>query len=116
MGRKTYESIGKPLEQRLNIVVTRNRDYLAPGCIVVNTLEDALAKGRDYSEELFVIGGEALFIHALPLCRRIYLTRILANVDGDTFFPEFDGSEFREIVHETFPGPLPYVFSLYERS
>jgi dihydrofolate reductase len=47
MGRKTYESIGKPLEQRLNIVVTRNRDYLAPGCTVVNTIEDALAKGRD---------------------------------------------------------------------
>ena len=95
MGRRTYESIGKPLPGRLNIVVTRQKDFAAPGCVVVHGLDEAwdAAKGAD---EVSVIGGTALFRDTLPVADRIHLTEVQAKVDGDTFFPAFDRSQWRE--------------------
>lgn len=87
MGRRTYESIGRPLPGRENVVVTRDRDYRAEGCTLVHSLEDALA-GRD--GELMLIGGGQLYREALPAATRIHQTLIHAEIAGDTRFPELD--------------------------
>jgi dihydrofolate reductase len=97
MGRRTWESIGKPLPGRTNIVVTRNRGYRAPGCIVVGSLAEAWEAAGD-AEEVSVIGGTTLFEETLPIADRIHLTEVLAEVEGDTWFPEFDRSEWKETV------------------
>ena len=95
MGRRTYESIGKPLPGRLNIVVTHNRDFQAPGCRVVASLEEAW-RAAEGAEEVSVIGGTTLFEETLPVADRIHLTEVQAEVPGDTFFPRFDRSHWRE--------------------
>jgi dihydrofolate reductase len=95
MGRRTYESIGKPLPGRLNIVVTHNRDFQAPGCTVVGSLDEAWKAAGD-ADEVSVIGGTTLFGETLPIADRIHLTEVLAAVPGDTFFPAFDRSQWRE--------------------
>jgi len=95
MGRRTYESIGKALPGRKNIVVTRNRDFRAPGCTVVASLDEAWKAAGD-ADEVCVIGGTTLFEETLPLADAIHLTEVEADVEGDTFFPEFDRSEWRE--------------------
>jgi dihydrofolate reductase len=94
MGRKTYDSIGRPLPNRLNIVVTRSAEFKAPGCTVVHSLDDALAAAGDV-EEVLVIGGATLYEEALPRADRLYLTWVEADVAGDTFFPTFDVSGWR---------------------
>ncbi len=94
MGRKTYESIGKPLPGRLNIVVTRSA-FQAPGCTVVDSLEAAYRAAGD-ADEVFVIGGAQIFEAALPSADRIYLTEIESAIDGDTYFPRFDRSQWSE--------------------
>lgn len=95
MGRRTYESIGRPLPGRDNIVVTHNRDFAAPGCIVAHSLDEAW-KAANGAEEVSVIGGTALFRDTLPIADRIHLTEVQARVDGDTFFPAFNRDEWRE--------------------
>lgn len=93
MGRRTWESIGRPLPGRHNIVVTRNPGYEAPGCTVVGSL-DAAWKAAGDAQEACVIGGTSLFEEALPVADRIHLTEVEAEVAGDTWFPEFDRSEW----------------------
>jgi dihydrofolate reductase len=95
MGRRTYESIGKALPGRRNIVVTRNVGLEAPGCIVVPSLEAAWRAAGD-ADEACVIGGTSLFEETLPIADAIHLTEIEADVPGDTYFPEFDRSQWRE--------------------
>jgi dihydrofolate reductase len=99
MGRKTFESIGTPLTGRNNIVITRSADWSRAGCVVVNSLEAALAAIRG-PEEAFVIGGAQIYALAMPLARRLYLTEIERDFEGDAFFPEFDRSQWREISRE----------------
>jgi dihydrofolate reductase len=95
MGRRTWESIGKPLPGRLNIVVTHQRDYQAPGCVVVGSLGAAWAAANG-AEEVSVIGGTTLFEETLPLADTIHLTEVLADVEGDTYFPPFDRGRWTE--------------------
>ena len=95
MGRRTWESIGKPLPGRTNIVLSSNPDYAAPGCTVVGSLEAAWRAAGD-ADEVFVIGGTSLFEETLPSAERIHLTEVEAAVEGDTFFPEFDRSQWSE--------------------
>ena len=95
MGRRTYESIGKPLPGRRNVVVTRNADFEAPGCIIANSLEEAW-NAASGSDEVCVIGGTTLFAETLPIADVIHLTEVQAEVEGDTYFPEFDRSAWRE--------------------
>lgn len=92
MGRKTYESIGKPLPNRVNIVITRNADYDAEGCIVVQTIEDAIAQAKKHdSEEIFIIGGGQIYEHAMRLTDKLYLTIVDAeSSDADAYFPHYD--------------------------
>jgi dihydrofolate reductase len=95
MGRRTWESIGRPLPGRQNIVVSRNRDYRAPGATVVGSLDEAWRVAGDV-EEACVIGGTSLFAEALPQADRIHLTEVEAEVVGDTYFPPFDRSQWVE--------------------
>ena len=99
MGRRTYESIGKPLPGRKNIVVTRNRDYSAPGCTVVGSLDEAWRAAED-ADEVCVIGGTTLFEETLPGADLIHLTEVEADIEGDTFFPPLDRNQWdaREVA------------------
>lgn len=101
MGRKTYESIGRPLPGRDNIVVSRQHDLQLPGCTVVQTLEQAMALTLP-DEEAFVIGGSEIYRQLLPLCKRLYLTRVFSSNDADAFFPEIDDSWLIEKISPRF--------------
>jgi dihydrofolate reductase len=91
MGRKTYESIGKPLSGRINIVITRNKDLKIDGVEAVQSLNEAMEiAGKHKVKEVFIIGGAEIFNTSLPLVSRIYLTRIHSEIDGDVFFPVFN--------------------------
>lgn len=117
MGRKTWESLPKrPLPGRPNVVVSRNRDYEAPGAQVATGLEDATALFKE-TDELFIIGGASLYTQALPLASRIVATEIQLDVDADTFFPELSEG-WREVSREPGPrnaGQPPHDFVTYER-
>lgn len=117
MGRKTYESIGRPLPGRKNIILTSNPDYEAPGCVVVHSLEQAFQAAD--AEELMVIGGSALYRECLPIAERLYLTQIHREFAGDTFFPEFDRAAWREVAREESEADpdsgLSYSFLVLER-
>jgi dihydrofolate reductase len=118
MGRKTWESIGRPLPGRASVVVTRQRGYRAPGALVTHSLDDAItACGGD--TEIFVIGGAALYAQALPLVNRLYLTTVDAEVSGDTFMPEFDFGRWREVSSRSFAADerhrYPFRCAVYER-
>jgi len=95
MGRKTYESIGRPLPGRTSLVLTTDRSYRPDGCIVVHTLADALARAGDVPE-LMVIGGASLYQAMLPCASRLYLTVLDRDFDGDVFFPAHDPALWRE--------------------
>jgi dihydrofolate reductase len=120
MGRKTYESIGKPLPGRTTIVVTRNLNYQAEGCLIVNSLNKAfeLAKARGESE-VFLCGGHQIYREALPETDRLYLTRVHGEFQTDITFPNFDPSHWEEVSAELHPSDEknPYAFTLftYER-
>ncbi|HLB15045.1 MAG TPA: dihydrofolate reductase [Burkholderiales bacterium] len=117
MGRKTRESIGRPLPGRRNIVVTRARDVNWEGCIVAHSLDEALALARD-AGEAFVIGGAELYAQALPRADRLYLTLIDADYAGDASFPEFDAAAWREVARESGVSAdrVGYAFVDYERA
>jgi len=100
MGRRTFESIGKPLAGRNNIVVTRSPDWTRPGCHAVHSLEAALAAVHE-REDAFVIGGAEIYALALPVACRLYMTEIDRDFEGDAFFPEFDRSRWREVSRES---------------
>lgn len=88
MGRKTYESIGKALPNRRNIILTKNHDFLAEGCTVVHSVREAMQLSIP-EDELFVIGGAEIYSLFLPFASKLYITQIHAKIEGDTFFPEF---------------------------
>ncbi|MBI2051365.1 dihydrofolate reductase [Candidatus Roizmanbacteria bacterium] len=99
MGRKTYESIGRPLPDRTNIVVTRDPAYKAEGCIVVTTIDDALERAREFEkEEVFIIGGGEIYKVAFPKTDRLYLTLVEGDYEGDAYFPDY--SEFKKVISE----------------
>ncbi|WP_421288107.1 type 3 dihydrofolate reductase [Aeromonas veronii] len=120
MGRKTFESIGRPLPGRRNLVISRNPDYQAEGIEVVGSVEAALALLAGSSvEELMVIGGGHLYAEMLPSADCLYLTRIDLAVEGDTRFPAFDDGQWQRIECESHPAdeknPHPYSFETWQR-
>ena len=101
MGRKTYDSIGRPLPKRTNVVITRDTNLAIEGCTVVHSLDEAVAM-FDKSEEVFIIGGAQIYAQALAVADRIYLTVIDKEYEGDTSFPEIDYSAWKEISREEY--------------
>lgn len=117
MGRKTFESLGRPLPNRENVVITRQNIAL-PDCRIVHSLDDALAAYPE-DEEVFVIGGGQVYAEAMPRADRFYLTRVLHAYEGDTCFPAWNRADWRLVASERFEHgaayPHPFVFETYER-
>ena len=118
MGRKTFESLGRPLPGRTNIVITRNAGYRPAGCLVAASIPAALALCEDAGEAFF-IGGAELYAQAIPLADRLYLTEVGIEAAGDAWFPEYDAGAFREVSRTSHTGgkgdALPFDFVVYER-
>jgi len=118
MGRNTHESIGRPLPGRRNLVITRDRDYSAPGCEVVHSLDEAIAACRG-ALDIFIVGGAELYRESLPRAHRLELTEIRAEFEGDATFPEFSLEQWRETAREIHGNeagiPFRYDFARYER-
>ena len=115
MGRKTYEDIGRALPGRTNIVVTRQTDYKAPGCIVVHDLDSAFKSCPPDESEAFIIGGGQILEETIADADRMYLTILTRKVSGDTFFPEFSKSDFGMINYDFINAVEPYHFYIYQR-
>ncbi len=110
MGRKTYESIGRPLPGRRNVVISRQENFRVPGCDVFSSLVDAL-DALTHEPEVMVIGGANIFEQALPLADRLFLTIIHEDFEGDTFFPEWSEAEWKEVASETHEPDEKNVYS-----
>ena len=124
MGRKTFESIGKPLPGRDNIVISRQTNYTADGIKVVSSLEQAIALGQSINlingiEEVMVIGGAQIYEKSLDLADRVYLTRVHRKVEGDAYFPALDSQLWHEIAREDIaakePNPFDFSYLVLER-
>ncbi len=124
MGRKTFQSIGRPLPGRANIVITRDREFSVPGVTVVSNVDDALQEAestarRDGVGEIMVIGGGEIYARLLPVADRLYLTEIHQDSEGDVLFPEIDPAMWREIAREDIAadGETPaYAFVTLDRA
>jgi dihydrofolate reductase len=117
MGRKTFASIGKALPNRLNVVVTRDRDFKAEGVVIAYDVEEALRLAEEsmLGGEAMVIGGAQIFEIVLPRTDRIHLTELDIDVEGDTFMPLLDPAQWREAARERHDGPPPMSFVTLER-
>ena len=117
MGRRTYDSIGRSLSGRQNIVVTRNKDFVAAGCVVVCSIEEALEVAQ--GEEVMIIGGAQLYNQLLPRATRLYLTKIEADFSGDRYFPPISDEDWLETSRQTYEPdeahPYRYHFITMER-
>lgn len=120
MGRKTLESLGKPLKGRNNIVVTRSRNWKTEGAAVAHSLEEAIAVAQNYgANEIFIIGGAEIFKEALPSAQRIYLTRIHHHFDGNVYFPEIAADDWNlmksQFCHADEKNAYSHTFQVWER-
>lgn len=112
MGRKTFESVNKPLPGRINIVITSNADWKAEGTQTASSLADALEQAKATNcKEIFVIGGGEIYNQALPLADTVYLTRVHAELEGDTFFPVLDENEWQMTSSDDFETDEKHVYS-----
>ena len=118
MGRKTYNSIGRPLPGRLNIILSRNKNLTIEGCTVVNTLKEALAAAKGF-DEIFITGGAHLYNKFLEKADRLYLTLIDEEFQGDTFFPDYTQYQWKEVERVVNQADsknvYPYTFLTLER-
>ncbi|MFI3263099.1 MAG: dihydrofolate reductase [Rikenellaceae bacterium] len=115
MGRKTYESIGRPLPKRRNIVISRDAELKIEGCEVYNTIEAALEATQN-EEEVFVIGGAEIYKQTIGVASKIYLTQVMKSYEADAFIPEIDFSMWKETFREShIDEELPYCFINYEK-
>lgn len=118
MGRKTYESIGRPLPNRDNIVISRNKDLVVEGCKVVGSIAEAISL-YPANEELFVIGGGEIYKESLPLASKLYITWVDGDFEGDTLFPKIDYRQWVETLREEHPRgekfELPFSFVDYHK-
>jgi dihydrofolate reductase len=97
MGRKTFDSIGKPLKERTNLIITRNQGFYADGVLIFHSIETALEyAGSRNQQEVFIIGGAELYKRSLPLSDRIYYTKVDCRIEGDAFFPELNPGDWME--------------------
>lgn len=101
MGRITHESIGRPLPGRENIILTRDDNYKAEGCTIINDLNDITSRFSEV-EEIMIVGGSQLYAEILPLAKKLFITEVHAELEGDTYFPEFDRRQWREIERQAF--------------
>ena len=122
MGRKTFESLGRPLPNRLHIVVSRNRGFQPSGAVVCHSLPEALARSQKpeitqkHGREVFITGGGEIFQQTLAVARRLYITRIHRDYEGDAFYPAIPEGEFKEASRIDRARPVPFSFLVFERA
>jgi dihydrofolate reductase len=121
MGRKSYESLKKSLPGRINIIVTNNKDFQAENVFVVNNIDDAIIKaGESDAKEIFIIGGGEIFKQTIDIVSRIYRTRVHANIEGDTYYPEINKDQWKLISEQSFPADdknnYAYTFEVWEKN
>lgn len=118
MGRKTYESIGRALPNRTNIILSKDKAFHADNCIITHSIDEALKAARS-TAEICIIGGEKIYAQFLPLISRIYLTQVEKSFDGDAFFPKLEASEWIETENILHPidakHPLPFRYITLDR-
>jgi len=111
MGRKTFESLGKPLKGRMNIVITAQPGWKAENVTTANSLQDAIDKATKASyKEIFIIGGGEIYKQSMAIANSIYLTRVHANFDADTFFPEINQEQWKQVSNENFSKDGKHIF------
>ena len=125
MGRKTFDSIGKPLPGRLNIIITKNTDLIIEECVVVNNLEAAITEAKNYlkmqdseQEEIFIIGGAQIFKQSMQFVNKIYITEVHAEYAGDVFFGELSSNDWIEVsrdLHDSENDKIPFSFVIYKK-
>ena len=115
MGRKTYESIGRPLPGRVTIIISRNPDMAVPGCEVTANLESAIEAANLTNKPVFVAGGGEIYAQALPLATEVHLTTIQCEVEGNIFFPDFPTAEFELLEEEMFNSNIDYLYQRFQR-
>lgn len=125
MGRKTFDSIGKPLPGRLNIIITKNTDLTIEECVVVNNLEAAITEAKNYfktqdtdQEEIFIIGGAQIFKQSMEFANKIYITEVHAEYAGDVFFDELSDNDWIEVsrdLHDSENDKIPFSFVTYSK-
>ena len=117
MGRKTYDSIGRPLPGRTNVVITRDKNWHVDGCVVAHSIEEALASVD--AEEVMVMGGASFYEQMISRAGRLYITRIHGQYEGDAWFPEYESDDWRLVSKEYFSAddvnPVGHSFLLYEK-
>jgi dihydrofolate reductase len=117
MGRKTYESIGRPLPGRTTVIITRSGFNAPEGCIVARSIPEAIASCKD-DDEIFFVGGAEMYKQALPIVDRLYLTEVHAEIEGDAWFPEYDKSRWSEVSRDKRKDEasgLAYHFVVYDQ-
>jgi len=120
MGRKTFESLGRPLAGRTNIIITRQNDWKPEGAFTVHDITEAMAEAAATdAKEAFIIGGGEIYKQTLPVTQRIYITRVHTSLEADTFFPEINENEWQLLSHLDFPADekhaYPYSFQVWQR-
>ena len=116
MGRKTYESIEKPLDQRINIIVSNTKVFSEKNCLTVKSLEDAISLAKSFNKEIFIIGGERLYKEAIDIVDRMYITEVFMDVkEADTFFPALDRTKFDVIYGKVLENGIKYRKDVYIR-
>ncbi len=121
MGRKTFQSLGKALPDRLNVVLTKNKDFKEKGAVVFPSFEKALKHCRQpevtekYGREIFITGGGEIYKQTLPLMDRLYITRIHKNYEGDAFYPKIPMGQFKEVSRIDRTEPIAFSFLIYEK-
>ena len=116
MGRKTFQSFGsKPLPNRTNIIITRNAEFKAPGCIVCSSLEEAMKKAKEIDKEIFIIGGGEIYHQSIKLADRLYLTIVDEETVGDTFFPDYRKFKVISSEENETPEGLKYNYVILEK-
>ncbi|WP_040194076.1 dihydrofolate reductase [Clostridium culturomicium] len=113
MGRRTYESIGRPLPDRMNIVISNTKEYNEVNVKTAKSLEEAIRMAGD--KEIYISGGSRVYEEALSMVEKMYITEVDITIDGDTYFPEFDESRFIKEINEKVDGEIPYVYVTYTR-
>lgn len=113
MGRKTIEAIGKPLPNRVNIVISRDKNY--DGCIMARSFDEAMEKAHETGLEIYITGGSTVYAPAIDIVDKMYITEIDAEYEGDTYFPDFDENDFIRTVDEEITDPVPYKYCTFTR-
>ena len=117
MGRRSYEEIGRPLPNRFTVVVSNTAKFEAENCTTAGSLEEAIQKAKELcpGKHIYISGGAGLYRESMDLVERMYITEVDAEIEGDTFFPEFDESLYTKTIDEHVDGEIPFTYVTYEK-